>query len=225
MEQILDFLRALRANNSRQWFGEHKADYEKAKAGFEAIATQFLSDICSFDPTVRHLTLKDCVYRFYRDIRFSKDKSPYKTHFGVYVCMGGKKSCRAGYYLHLEPVWEDHSGGSALYCGSFMPDKDNLRLIREDIYNNGKEYNRLILSSKKFKLDTSEKLTRNPKDFPPCPFDDLLRLKSFLLVQTLGENLLSKPQKDLLFYLKGQCKESFDFVKQLNEAMSFEGNY
>ncbi len=223
MEDILKFLTDVRLNNNREWFKSHRSEYENANAKFNIIAEKFLKDICEFDTSVRHLSLKDCTYRFYRDIRFSKDKSPYKTHFGVYVCPGGKKSWKAGYYFHIEPTWEDGTGGSALYCGCFMPDKEMLQLIREDLYNDGKNYRKLIAKAKGFRLDTNVSLKKNPKGFPESEFDDLIRLKSFILEQSCDEETLFR--QNLNEFLKAECKKTFPFVKALNEAVSFSGNY
>lgn len=223
MKDILRFLTDVRLNNNREWFHAHKSEYENASAKFNALAERFLKSICEFDESVRHLTIKDCIYRFYRDIRFSKDKSPYKTHFGVYVCPGGKKSWKAGYYFHIEPIWEDGTGGSALYCGCFMPDKEMLQLIREDIYNDGANYRKFISKAKGFSFKDNPSLKKNPKGFPESEFDDLIRLKSYILRQDLSEETLLR--KDLIEYLKKECKKSFPLVKTLNEAVSFSGNY
>ena len=100
---IFDFLRDIAANNNRPWFQEHKAGYEKAKAEFEKGVSEAITAISKFDPSVSHLTVKDCCYRFYRDTRFSPDKSPYKRHFGAYISAHGKKSLHGGYYIHLQP--------------------------------------------------------------------------------------------------------------------------
>ena len=101
MKEVVMFLRQLKANNNKEWFTEHKAEYQSAQAKFNAFCEELIHRIEEFDPSVRGLTLKDCTYRIYRDLRFSKDKSPYKTHMGVYVCRGGKKSGYSGYYFHV----------------------------------------------------------------------------------------------------------------------------
>lgn len=100
---IFNFLRDIAANNNRPWFQEHKAEYEKAKAEFEKGVEEAINTISKFDPSISHLTVKDCCYRFYRDTRFSLDKSPYKRHFGAYISAHGKKSLHGGYYIHLQP--------------------------------------------------------------------------------------------------------------------------
>ena len=102
-KKILSFLRQVTANNNRPWFQEHKAEYDAVRAEFEHGIAQAIERIMTFDPEIAHLKVKDCTYRFYRDTRFSADKSPYKNHLGAYIDAKGKKALRGGYYLHLEP--------------------------------------------------------------------------------------------------------------------------
>lgn len=91
VKQILGFLRDVAANNNREWFAAHKDKYLECKADFEEGVAQLIGRIAEFDPNIAHLEPKDCCYRFYRDVRFSEDKSPYKRHFGAYICERGKK--------------------------------------------------------------------------------------------------------------------------------------
>lgn len=100
---IIDFLRQLKTNNNRQWFQTHKSEYEVVRTEFERGVGQAIGRITTFDPEIAHLKVKDCTYRFYRDTRFSSDKSPYKNHLGAYINAKGKKALRGGYYLHFEP--------------------------------------------------------------------------------------------------------------------------
>ena len=102
-KRILAFLTELTANNNRSWFLEHKKEYSECRVDFEARIAEAIARISEFDPEIAHLQVKDCVYRFNRDTRFSPDKSPYKNHLGAYICARGKKALRGGYYLHLEP--------------------------------------------------------------------------------------------------------------------------
>lgn len=102
-KRILSFLRQVMANNNRPWFQEHKAEYDAVRAEFERGIAQTIERIMTFDTEIAHLKVKDCTYRFYRDTRFSADKSPYKNHLGAYIDAKGKKALRGGYYLHLEP--------------------------------------------------------------------------------------------------------------------------
>lgn len=93
-KKILKFLRQIMANNNREWFQEHKQEYEAVRAEFEQGVQQALERIVTFDPEIAHVQVKDCTYRFYRDTRFSLDKSPYKNHLGAYINAKGKKALR-----------------------------------------------------------------------------------------------------------------------------------
>ena len=112
-KRILNYLRDIAANNNRPWYLEHKAEYDACRKSFNDGIAKAINRIAEFDDEVAHLQVKDCVYRFNRDTRFSPDKSPYKRHLGGYICAKGKKSLRGGYYIHLEP------GNCLLATGSY----------------------------------------------------------------------------------------------------------
>ena len=131
---ILQFLNDVAANNNRPWFQQHKDEYQTAKSDYENGITQAIEALAAFDPEIAHLTVKDCVYRFYRDIRFSDDKSPYKRHFGAYICAHGKKALRGGYYLHVEP------GNCMLAVGSYWLPTTILTSCRNEIMGNIDEW-------------------------------------------------------------------------------------
>ena len=112
MYPILSFLKKLSRNNTREWVADHRADYDSVRRMRDEVAERFIAAVAVVDPAASDLTLGQCVYRLVRDTRFSEDKTPYKTHIGIYVCPPyGKKSLMAGYYLHLEP------GNSMLWGG------------------------------------------------------------------------------------------------------------
>ena len=135
---ILGFLREVAMNNNRPWFQEHKADYEAARAAFEHGVAQALERIVTFDASLANVQVKDCTYRFYRDTRFSADKSPYKNHFGAYMSARGKKSLHGGYYIHLEP------GGCLVACGSYWLPTNILTSCRNEIMGNTEEWLRCV---------------------------------------------------------------------------------
>lgn len=101
MKTVLQFLRDLAQHNDRAWFNEHKERYLAVQQRWNEFCESLIGEIGAFDPDIARLTLRDCTYRIYRDTRFSPDKSPYKTHFGVFLAPGGKKSMHAGYYFHV----------------------------------------------------------------------------------------------------------------------------
>ena len=129
-KRILAFLSQVAANNNRPWFQEHKAEYEAVRADFEHGIGQALERIVTFDPEIAHLAVKDCTYRFYRDTRFTPDKSPYKNHFGAYIDAKGKKALRGGYYLHLEP------GHCLVAVGNYYLPTNILTACRNEIMAN-----------------------------------------------------------------------------------------
>ena len=129
-KKILTFLRQVSANNNREWYHAHKAEYDDARADFERGVAETLARISTFDDSVAHLTVKDCTYRFYRDTRFSADKSPYKNHFGAYMAAHGKKGLHGGYYIHLEP------GQCMVACGNYWLPTNILTSCRNEMMAN-----------------------------------------------------------------------------------------
>jgi uncharacterized protein (TIGR02453 family) len=161
---ILDFLAELRRNNNREWFAANKDKYLRAMSDFEKITERLIAHISLFDKEIAGLQAKDCIFRIYRDVRFSHDKSPYKNHFGAYICAGGgRKSERAGYYLHLE------LGNCMLSGGIYMPQPAVLKALRQAVYDNIDEFKGIVESkqfTQYFILDDWEKLKTVPRGFP-----------------------------------------------------------
>ena len=137
-KKILRFLRQVMANNNREWFQENKKAYEAVRAEFECGVQQAIERIVSFDPEIAHV--QDCTYRFYRDTRFSPDKSPYKTHLGAYINAKGKKALRGGYYIHLEP---DHC---LLAVGNYWLPTNILTSCRNEMMANTAEWLKCVES-------------------------------------------------------------------------------
>lgn len=133
-KKILKFLRQVMANNNREWFQEHKKDYEAVRAEFERGVQQAIERIMTFDPEIAHVQVKDCTYRFYRDTRFSADKSPYKNHLGAYINAKSKKALRGGYYIHLEP---DHC---LVAVGNYWLPTNILTSCRNEMMGNTDEW-------------------------------------------------------------------------------------
>lgn len=140
---ILNFLRDITANNNREWFHEHRAEYDAARVSFEDGIKKAIAKIAEFDATIGHLTIKDVTYRFYRDTRFSPDKAPYKHHFGAYIAAHGKKANHGGYYIHLEP------NSCLLSCGNYWLPTNILTSCRNEIMGNIDEW-RTIVENKEF---------------------------------------------------------------------------
>lgn len=129
-DRILGFLKEIGRNNNKIWFNEHKDEYLAVKSDFEDGISSAIARIAEFDPSIKHITVKDATYRFYRDTRFSPDKSPYKTHFGAYIAAHGKKALHGGYYIHIEP------GHCLLSCGNYWLPTHILTSCRNEIMVN-----------------------------------------------------------------------------------------
>ncbi len=188
----LDFLTKLKKNNSREWFEKNRKQYETAKANTEAFLTELISKMGLFDPGVRELVAKKCMFRINRDIRFSKNKSPYKTNFGASINPGGRKMGGPGYYIHLEP------GSSFLAGGIYMPEPPALSAIRQEIDYDLKGFN-AVLADKKFKktfggLTGEDALKRAPKGYEETnPAIEHLKNRHFIVLKDLSDNdVLSK---------------------------------
>lgn len=210
MNEILTFLEELKANNNRDWFQANIARYRDVQQRFDDIMSELLAGVSSFDSAVVGVQVKDCTYRIYRDIRFSPNKEPYKTHIGGYICPRGKKSGFAGYYFHLEP------NNSLLALGLHCPEPKIIASVRDEIYDNGKEFLDSIKAAKGFTVDTSSSLKRVPRGYAPdSEFADYLKLKDFDLVKPLkiGDDTIKQAVADF--------KKGYKFVHLLNKAVAY----
>ena len=218
MEEIMTFLEGVLHNNNRPWFLEHKQEYLNAQAQFNALAERIIDGVQRFDDDMRGLTLKDCTYRFYRDTRFSADKRPYKTHFGVFVCKGGKKSMLSGYYFQIQPKEsEDYFSGNMLCTGMYMPYPDTLKSVREEILFDGDTLAETIRKADGFTLDTHSALKRVPNGYPKDhPHTEFLKLRDYLMLREVGEQDLYRP--DLVDWVLDEFKKTKDFCRWLNRV-------
>jgi uncharacterized protein (TIGR02453 family) len=180
-KSTFNFLNELKKNNNRDWFQANKPRYEEVKKEFVAFVDALILEIAKFDPSIAHHEAKNCVFRIYRDVRFSKDKSPYKSHLGAHISAAAKRSeihSRAGYYIHIEP------GGSMLAGGAYMPHGPWLKAIRQEIAYHADELRQIIGSAdfvKHFGELEGEKLKKAPKGYDPDHSEiELLKYKSFL---------------------------------------------
>jgi len=197
MKLVLEFLKGLRENNTREWFEANRKGYEAAKAEFEGMLNGLIPAIYSFDPEIGTITAKDCVFRIYRDVRFGKDKSPYKTNMGGFICKGGRKGPYAGYYVHVEP------GNSMLAGGIYMPAPEVLKKARQEVYYHAEEFKGILNGAafkKTFRVMEEDKLSRPPKDFP-ADFKDieLLKYKSYTVMHAMtDETVVGKNLQDYM---------------------------
>jgi uncharacterized protein (TIGR02453 family) len=178
MEKTLTFLSTPKKNNDRDWFNANKKEYEAAREEYTAVVEKLIEGIAAFDPSVIGIAPKDCLFRIYRDVRFSKDKSPYKIAFGAYISPGGRQSMEPGYYIHAEPK------ASFLAGGMHMPQSAELLAVRNAIVSDPKALQKIENQAtfKKYfgKIDAHGSLKTAPKGFDPeHPAIEYLRLKGY----------------------------------------------
>jgi uncharacterized protein (TIGR02453 family) len=191
--QTLKFLSQLKKNNNKPWFDAHRAQYEAAKIDFSNFIQLVIDAVQKSDTTITGLTAKDCQFRINRDVRFSKDKRPYKENFGAFICRGGKKSIYAGYYFHLAP------GNSFIGGGLWHPEPANLKKVRQEIDYNWEEFSSII-KNKNFKKIYSDlykggdvSLSRMPKGYEEDNAAiDYLKLKSLIAETKIADEDLTK---------------------------------
>lgn len=209
-------MRTLLLNNEKPWFDAHKADYLRAKDTISAFAEELIDGIRKFDDTVGPLSVADCTYRIYRDVRFSKDKSPYKTHMGVYVCRGGKKSGYSGYYFHI-----DGSGDHLLAVGNYYTEPKVLKILREDISMGGGDFRRILSGAAPgLELETESALKKVPAGFAAdSPDAEYLKLRNFFLVKMLDDDFILSPnlKKNVLKIFKSATP----FLHYINRAIDY----
>ena len=216
MKQVLRFLHTLSMHNDKAWFEAHKADYLKAKATVGDLAAKLIEGIRSFDETIGPLSVSDCTYRIYRDVRFSKDKRPYKTHMGIFVNRGGKKSGYSGYYFHI-----DGSGDHLLAVGNYFTEPKVLKILREDILLGGGDFRRILDGlSPGLVPDTSESLKKVPKGFPAeGPDAEFFKLKNFCLVESLDDRFILSP--DLADRVLAIFRTGKPYLDYVNRAIDY----
>lgn len=176
MQEIYRFLKELQQNNNREWFHANKEWYLAVKAEHEAFINRLIPALAAVVPDVEGLDAKNCIFRIYRDTRFSSNKEPYKTHIGAFMVKGGRMSPRGGYYVHLEP------GNSLFGGGIWGPEPLLLKALRQDVYDNVDEFTGIIRDKEFAKYYTleGEKLKKIPPMFPKdFPEGELLKYKAY----------------------------------------------
>jgi uncharacterized protein (TIGR02453 family) len=212
LEQTFDFLRRLKENNNRDWFNENKSLYTGALREFEVFVDTLIKHISDFDEKIMTTSVKDSTFRIYRDTRFSKDKTPYKTHFGAYIAPEGRKSGIAGYYIHVEP------GGCFVAGGLYRPPTKELNSIRRRISKNFPEFLEIISNPdfvRKFGLITdTEKLKTTPRGFSAeDEAIEYLRLTNLIAVADVKEAVFE--EKEPAETVSGYFETLSEFVEYL----------
>ncbi len=192
-KSTFSFLSELKMNNNREWFLENQLKYKEARFNFDTFIQKVIDGIVEFDPILKGLESKNCVFRINRDIRFSHDKSPYKANFGAFIVRGGKKNGEkfAGYYLHIQP------GECFIAGGAYMPRTPWLSAIREKIDDQPEQFKKILKNKefiKYFKVLEGEKLKKPPKGFADDnPNIELLKHKSYLVMHYVSEKQIIAP--------------------------------
>ncbi len=192
MDELLAFLKELNVNNNRDWFNANRESYIQNKLYFEKQLVVLINKIGEIDEPILRVNPAECTFRIYRDVRFSNNKLPYKTHIGAYIAWpGGRKSERAGYYLHIDPI-----NGCFFSTGIWSPRPDVLKKLRQSVYDNYDEFQDII-ENKQFvqyfgnSIFNEESLKKIPAGFSSdFPKPELLKLKHYMVSYTLSEEFL-----------------------------------
>jgi len=212
MSHIFDFLNELKDNNNREWFNDNKDRYKAALGEFEEVVGQLIASVGQFDDSVRLLEPKECIFRIYKDIRFSKNKEPYKTNMGAYLARGGRKSRFSGYYAHFEP------NGSFVSGGIYMPEPAVLNRVREDIdlyYDDLINITNSPSFQKFFPELHGDKLKTTPKGYSKDnPAAEILKHKSLYVYRSLSNSQVDSPS-----YI-ATATETFRVLKPFNDFLN-----
>jgi len=216
-KSTLKFLKDLAVNNNRDWFQANKRSFDAAQDNMTAFAGYLIGEIGKFDDAVAAVDPKSCVFRIYRDVRFSKDKSPYKTNLGAYISPGGRKSMQPGYYFHVQP------GQSFIAGGKHIPDGPETLKIRNAIAAKTDEF--LTIVEKTSFRDTfgemrGDRLKSVPKGFDPDhKAVEYLKLKEFMAFAELHDDkFLTSPEFPKL--LVKRIKEMYPLAAFLRRALA-----
>lgn len=216
-KSTFDFLSELKENNSREWFTENRNQYEAALADVRVFLTELIAALSEIDPKINtSIQANKCLFRIYRDTRFSNDKTPYKTWFGAGISVDGRKLQGPEYYIHIG------AENSFIACGYWRPEKQHLDAIRQEIDYNGEQLTKIInqvLEDGKITLYKEDLLKRAPAGYgEDNPYIDLIKLKSFVLDQSLTVNALSG--KNALQDIVTSYKRMLPFKEFLHEAIA-----
>ncbi len=219
-KSTLNFLKNLAKNNTKEWFDAHRKDYEVAKEDYIQLCDAIIKNFCKKDKDFETLEAKKCLFRINRDIRFSKDKSPYKINFGASFERGGRISPYAGYYLHVQP-----GNNSFVAGGVWQPEADKMKLIRQEIDYNWDEFKKIV-NTKKFKATFGDlertketSLSREPKGYDKDnPAIDYLKLKSWVVSAPITDEGLMN--KDGLKKILAAFETMQPMINFLNQALA-----
>ncbi len=215
----LSFLKTLKKNNNKEWFDAHRKNYDIVKENFETFVQALLDKMILFDEDLQELRAKECIFRINRDIRFSKNKTPYKVNRSAYFSRGGKKSIYAGYYVHIQPGGNSFAGG-----GLWMPESNELKKLRQEIDYCLPEFKKII-SSPAFKKqygalerEESQVLVNVPKGYDKeNPAAEFLKMKSFVATRSFTDEEVISPK--FAEKVSASFKVLMPLIKFMNRSM------
>ncbi|MEH6304763.1 DUF2461 domain-containing protein [Olivibacter sp. CPCC 100613] len=215
------FLKELKENNNREWFQEHRADYDLAHQNVKDFVGEFIVALSKIDRYISEdIPVSKCLFRIYRDTRFSKDKTPYKNWFGAGISVAGRKLNGPEYYLHIEPE------NSFIAGGYWRPEKEHLAAIRQEIDYNGNQFKQIITATSFTKfctLNNDDKLKKAPAGYDPeHPDIEFLKLKSFTASKALSNTELSNDNGQGIHHLLAFAEAMYDFKLFLHQALDEE---
>ena len=222
MQKILQFLNDLSLNNNREWFLANKERYLQANSTFNTFALQLAEALAAIDPQIGVQQVKDMTYRIYRDVRFSKYKQPYKTHFGAFICRGGKKSPYSGYYFQVGVDSPGNfEGANLLATGDYCINPAALKILREDISMGNGEFGKLLKRCHpSFAMDFEGALKRIPAGFPTSVQDaDYLRLKRYCVCYSPPDDFITAP--NLLQRTVELFRTTTPFLHYINRGIEY----
>lgn len=218
----MSFLADLQHNNNREWFEANRDRYEEALVIFTDFTEKLIDKLILFDPSLEGVSTKESIYRIYRDLRFSKNKQPYKINMSAFISRGGRSSSYAGYYVHIEPKGSGIFGGNVVLVGSRRPKPNILKSIRDEIYDNGDAVADAInkLENQGFELSQHEKLIRMPMGFEAGgEYDELLKQKNIIMIKYLADDFMLQP--NLEDKVAQELSYGKDLVEIINRAVQF----
>jgi len=214
-KQTFDFLRKLARNNNREWFNANKKQYEQSRGEMRELTMFLIGEIGKFDETVQGVLPEDCLFRIYRDVRFSREKAPYKTNMGSFIKSGGRRTSGAGYYLHIAP------GESMLAVGIYMPPAPELNALRNAIVKDSAAFRKIISNRalvREFGELQGERLKTAPRGFPrDHPEVEFLKLKSYTFFKSITDDEVVRddfPRRAVRSFMAGA-----DFNRHINGVL------
>ena len=210
MKDIFNYLKRLSQNNNREWFKENKEEYDTLRVVFEFLVQQLIDELSKFDTSLLGVSAKSCIFRIYRDIRFSYDKTPYKPYFSAWITRNGRKGEYPGYYIHIEP------GNVHLAAGVWHPDPKLLKMIRAEIYENYDEFKKIV-QNKKF-IDLFGEIRGDMLKSTPKGYDKDFEGAKYLKYK---DYFIEHPVNDLFFNKETWIADSVQILGQTKQFNNF----